>query len=470
MKRLAAVVCLVFALSAALYGQESGGYEIGPGDVLAIKVWGQDAMDRQVAVSSAGKLTFPLVGKIQVAGLTAEQLEEKLTALLANGYIRNPQVNVTIVEYNSHRVYIYGELTNPQRAGGVFTMRARTTLLELLATYGGTTDQAARTLIVLRKRAAGPAAVTDAAAPAGDAAGEAEQGAAAKPEGEKTEGEKGAAPAEETKTEPAGAAAPAEPEGAEAETKAAEADAPAEAAAGAAAEGAQASAAGQPAGKEAGRPGNAKEAVGDVDLLMARAGKDTQIIRIDLLKLISGDTTQNIELKSGDIVLVPRRSDTVRRVFIIGDVEKQGAMPLAEDSSLAKLIPTVGVPISDAVTVTVYKGGESVDKAPSWTTKEIVLDQKADKVVLQDGDFVYFRRASRVFYVVGEVRAPGGFFWKENLTVREAIVMAGWTTPQASTGRIKALRLTDGKWTEKAVALDDRVQEGDIISVPERWF
>ena len=79
-----------------------GDYIIGPSDLLEIDVYESEKLSDEVRVSSRGYVTLPLVGNIEVNGLTARELEKRYEELLKEGgYIRNPHVSINIAEYRS---------------------------------------------------------------------------------------------------------------------------------------------------------------------------------------------------------------------------------------------------------------------------------------------------------------------------------------------------------------------------------
>ena len=122
-------------------------YVIGPEDVLHIHVWKEEALTRTVPVRMDGKISLPLVDDIQAAGLTARQLKEALTKRLGE-YVENPMVSVTVMEANSYKVYVSGEVRTP----GVFRLRSETTLLQIIPMAGGFTDWAnQKKILIIRK-------------------------------------------------------------------------------------------------------------------------------------------------------------------------------------------------------------------------------------------------------------------------------------------------------------------------------
>ncbi len=136
---LPAVLALMCSLSPfvsrAEHSFEASGYQIGPENVLQIDVYyGRDKeLSRKVRVSSRGRITFPLLGEVDVAGLTVAGLEQKLTELLDKDYLVNPQVSVFIEQYST--VSILGQVKEP----GSFEIKGRLSLIELISLAGGFT-------------------------------------------------------------------------------------------------------------------------------------------------------------------------------------------------------------------------------------------------------------------------------------------------------------------------------------------
>jgi len=122
-------------------------YRIGAKDLLEIKVFGLDEMNQTVRVSEEGKITLPLLGEIGVDGLTKTELEKKLSQLLEEKYLQNPQVTVFIREYQSKRVSILGAVGKP----GPYELLGRQTLLQVISQAGGLTRDAGNEIIVIRQ-------------------------------------------------------------------------------------------------------------------------------------------------------------------------------------------------------------------------------------------------------------------------------------------------------------------------------
>lgn len=125
-------------------------YVIGPEDILRISVWDHPDLSRErdeVVVSLEGYISFPLVGQVLARDLTTSQLEQKLCQLLADGYIVDPQVRVTVVEYKSKLIYVLGEVQKP---GAYPLTRKEITLVEAISMAKGVTQDAGPEAIIVR--------------------------------------------------------------------------------------------------------------------------------------------------------------------------------------------------------------------------------------------------------------------------------------------------------------------------------
>ena len=127
-------------------------YRIGPEDLIEIQVFGVDQLTRTVRVNARGTISLPLVGNLELGGLTAQQAEALIVARLAESFLQDPQVSLFIKEYTSQRVTIEGAVNKP----GVYPLRGPTTLLQSLAVAGGQASLSDMTEVMLfRADAAG---------------------------------------------------------------------------------------------------------------------------------------------------------------------------------------------------------------------------------------------------------------------------------------------------------------------------
>jgi polysaccharide export outer membrane protein len=123
-------------------------YVIGAEDVLDIQVWGNDDLHRSVEVSREGAFTFPLIGKVKAAGLSVFELEKHMRERLADGYLIDPHVTVTVSTYKSQKVFVLGEVKKP----GSYVIKGRTDILKIISEAEGLTEEAGRTVTVTRQK------------------------------------------------------------------------------------------------------------------------------------------------------------------------------------------------------------------------------------------------------------------------------------------------------------------------------
>jgi polysaccharide export outer membrane protein len=119
--------------TAATDPTKDGDYEVGAGDVLEINVFGNDDLSRVPTIQTNGAVSLPLLGEVQVAGLTVAEVKRKVTNLLAKDYLINPQVEVKVKDYQSQYVSVVGEVNSPGRK----PIRGRMRLLDALLESGG---------------------------------------------------------------------------------------------------------------------------------------------------------------------------------------------------------------------------------------------------------------------------------------------------------------------------------------------
>jgi len=123
-----------------------GEYLIGPGDVLNIEVLEEEQLSGKYTVSARGTIQMFLLGEVQVVNLTPEELANKLKKELEKDYLRNPQIKVMVEEYNSHKIYILGEVAKP----GTYHLKGKNSVLDILLEAGGPTHNAGDLLSILR--------------------------------------------------------------------------------------------------------------------------------------------------------------------------------------------------------------------------------------------------------------------------------------------------------------------------------
>jgi polysaccharide biosynthesis/export protein len=122
-------------------------YLIGPGDLLSIQVLETKDLNTEARVNPDNDISYPLLGKVEVGGLTSQEIEDKITQLLTEKYIQDPHVVVYIKEYRSKRVAVIGSVKKP----GTFEILGSGNLLYALALAEGLAEDAGRVVYVTRR-------------------------------------------------------------------------------------------------------------------------------------------------------------------------------------------------------------------------------------------------------------------------------------------------------------------------------
>ena len=136
---------LVLALG-SVAGQAASDYRLGAGDLLKISTFGYNDLAAEVRVSESGNITFPLIGQVQVEGLSTRDAESLIAEKLqAGAFITKAQVSVLIVEYQSQKVSVMGQVIKP----GQYFLDGSTRILDLLAKAGGVADETAADRAIL---------------------------------------------------------------------------------------------------------------------------------------------------------------------------------------------------------------------------------------------------------------------------------------------------------------------------------
>ncbi|ALK96332.1 sugar transporter [Massilia sp. WF1] len=122
---------------------------LGPGDVVKASVYGSPDLATETRVSEAGSMTFPLLGEVQVGGLTTQQAEKKIGGLLEKGgYLKKAQVNLLITTLASQQVSVLGQVNRPGR----YPVEGKRKVLDLLAIAGGVNADGSDMVSLVRTR------------------------------------------------------------------------------------------------------------------------------------------------------------------------------------------------------------------------------------------------------------------------------------------------------------------------------
>jgi polysaccharide biosynthesis/export protein len=149
-KRIALLTLgLAACMGAAAVSRGGEDYRLGAGDLLKISTFGYADLTAEVRVSESGNVTFPLIGQLAAEGLSTRELENLITRRLSDGnFIKAAQVSVLIVEYQSQKVSVLGQVSKP----GQYFLDGHTRVLDLLAKAGGVAEESGGDQAVLLRR------------------------------------------------------------------------------------------------------------------------------------------------------------------------------------------------------------------------------------------------------------------------------------------------------------------------------
>ncbi|MCG8371502.1 MAG: polysaccharide biosynthesis/export family protein [Proteobacteria bacterium] len=152
---LLAATVLPFAFGTASAQDDGRSYEVQPGDMLQVAVWGEEELQGTALVTPDGMFSFPLVGHLSARGKTAAELQELVRTRLEK-YFSDPVVTVSIQQVVGNKIYIIGAVNNP----GAFVMNHKINVMQALSMAGGTTPFASLNDIkILRRTADGQVAL-----------------------------------------------------------------------------------------------------------------------------------------------------------------------------------------------------------------------------------------------------------------------------------------------------------------------
>jgi polysaccharide export outer membrane protein len=179
-----------------------------------------------------------------------------------------------------------------------------------------------------------------------------------------------------------------------------------------------------------------------------------------------------------------------QKFFVVGNVQKPGTYPLTKNIGVVEAISLAGGILSGgggnkpattgavAIIVRAAPGGKTdqprmPDQSPSSQKKTVSLSAAMagdpnHNLEIKNGDTIYV--PNLMFYATGQVKSPGRYPYDENMNVLMAVTSAGGFTDKASAKGTYIIRETAGTKQKIKAELEDRIQPGDTIVVPESWF
>tara|TARA_R110002124_G_scaffold68695_2_gene185521 strand:- start:5234 stop:5770 length:537 start_codon:yes stop_codon:yes gene_type:complete len=142
---LAVIFYLLLAILPTTASAETQNYRLGAGDMIVIKVYGEEALTLETQITNSGTINYPFLGSLQLNGLTIKQVEKLVYDGLKGGYFVEPSVFVGMVEYRPF--YIHGEVKKP----GGYPYQPGMTVNQAIALAGGLTERASQDKIAISR-------------------------------------------------------------------------------------------------------------------------------------------------------------------------------------------------------------------------------------------------------------------------------------------------------------------------------
>lgn len=393
---LITVAILLMPAGPASSQSPAPGYALGPEDVMEVSVWGYPDLTRVVVVRPDGKVSLPLVGSITATGVSVEQLTRTL-AQAYGVYIRNPQVTVIVKEFRKIRVSVLGQVARP----GAYALPPGSRVLEAISAAGGiTTGAFTKEVQLIGSDRRVTVLQTEALLRAEARHNPVLRG-----------GETVVVPEIRKLT---------------------------------------VSVVGQ-----VNRPGSYDLPPGArlLDLLSSAGGvteaaalRDAQLIRpgeasesVDLEQLLAGDPEVNRLLRGGETLVV--REDLTNFVNVLGEVTRPGRYRLKGEMRVLDALLAAGG-LTERASVTQARLVRASRESDALHLDSLLLRQEMGRnVPLRAGDTIFIpEETNNKVYVLGDVNHPGVFVMKGEVTVLQAIAMAGGLV-QRGVGTAKAAHI-----------------------------
>jgi polysaccharide export outer membrane protein len=147
-------ITLMAGLGMPAHAQEKADYPLAAGDTLRVQVFQNPDLTLETRVAEGGSITYPMIGSVQIGGLSVANAEKRIAeALQKGGFVQKPQVTINLLQVRGNQVSVLGQVARPGR----FPLEtANTRLSDMLANAGGTTPTGDDVAIVTGMRAGQP--------------------------------------------------------------------------------------------------------------------------------------------------------------------------------------------------------------------------------------------------------------------------------------------------------------------------
>jgi polysaccharide export outer membrane protein len=393
-------------------------YIVGEGDLLQVTVLTHPDLTTSARVSRDGQIRLPLIGQVFVAGIALPRIADVISGRLANGYLVDPQVTVSVQEYRTLKATVIGMVNHT----GVYEFRDRLTFLELLSRAGGLSPDADNSAVVTSR--SGESRTVD-------LRGLLTQGNLSL-DIEIRDGDRVfVAPA--PKISIAGEV--------------------------------------RRAGEYRHEPGmTAIRAVNlagglspDADSRAVITNRSGESRTVDLrVQTAQGGATTGGEIHDGDSIFIA----SAGRLFITGEVRRPGEYRFEEGTTTNRAVTLAGGYSEHAVT-------DRLKVIRTENGQERIIEVGADAVFpLRRSDIIVVSALrAEVCYLTGEVKNAGAFRCDRETNVLKAVALAGGFTDAAAKNKIRIVRRVDGQeQVHEKVSLEEPVLPDDILVIPKSFF
>jgi polysaccharide export outer membrane protein len=412
-------------------------YKIGADDVLEIKVIDHPNLSTVSKVSGDGSISFPYLGVINVRDMTLPEIKKKITESLSDGYVKYPEVTVSLVQSMSRRVFSYGEVTRR----GEIPFEENMTLLKTLSLIGGVSQKGLFGKLIVRRKPIDSNIYRDILI---------------------TNLNNGFIENQEIENTPLNTddilivknsdSFLLEGEAVQRGRMVLETD--------------------MTVLRSLSQSGGVTEngRYGTVRIRRKQAGESGEYKDIAQSKLndgtIESKEVEEMVLQPDDIVLVERN----KTVLIQGEVVQRGRMVLETDMTvLESLLQAGGVTdnglYGNLVIRRKHEGGMKTyrDIVESRLNEGTIVNRDVENMLLYADDVIIVEK-SKSYFIYGEAKNTGEFVLKNNMTVFKAITIVGGMTKWGSEGRIKVLRMNDTGDEFRTIKVDlDDIIDGDAL-------
>jgi len=140
------IAALVFLAPCAL--AQNADYRLGSGDVVRITVYNNADLSTEAQITNAGRINFPLIGEVAIGGLGKDAAEQIIAKRLSDGgFVKQPQVNVLVLQYRSLQISVLGQVNKP----GKFPLETASNLADVLALAGGIAPSGSDVVTIIKR-------------------------------------------------------------------------------------------------------------------------------------------------------------------------------------------------------------------------------------------------------------------------------------------------------------------------------